>query len=127
MKKQQVDFATKDNNQNDWYDLFEDWDLIEASIAKQYGIRIRSVAHEMSWTEFSGLVHGIMPDTPLGQVVSIRSETDKKVIKSFSPYQKKIYNDWRLRQANKQLNNPETINQRLKDLERSLELMFGGK
>lgn len=40
-----------------------------------------------------------MPDTPLGNVVSIRSEDDKNVLKNFTPEQKRIRSDWRRRQA----------------------------
>lgn len=35
-----------------------------------------------------------MDDTPLGRVISIRSETDKDTIKRFSSNEKKIRNDW---------------------------------
>lgn len=35
-----------------------------------------------------------MDDTPLGKIMSIRSETDRETIKRFSPYEKKIRNDW---------------------------------
>ncbi len=51
----------------------------------------------MTWSEFSTLLKGIMPETPLGQVVSIRSEEDKEMIKNFTPEQHKIRNDWRKR------------------------------
>ena len=51
----------------------------------------------MSWAEFCSLLSGLMADTPLGQVVAIRSEKDMKVIKKFSSEQKRIYNQWRSR------------------------------
>lgn len=41
----------------------------------------------MSWGEFSTLLAGIMPETPLGQIVSIRSEDDKETLKHFTPEQ----------------------------------------
>ncbi len=53
----------------------------------------------MSWSEFCTLLAGIMPKTPLGQVVSIRSEEDKDILKHFTPEQHKIRNDWRNRQV----------------------------
>lgn len=53
----------------------------------------------MSWDEFGVLLSGIMPETPLGQVVSIRSETDKDTLKHFTPEQHKMRNDWKNRQA----------------------------
>lgn len=52
----------------------------------------------MSWAEFHTLLAGIMPKTPLGQVVSIRSEEDKDILKNFTPEQHKIRNEWRNRQ-----------------------------
>lgn len=59
----------------------------------QYGIRLRN--DDMSWNEFSTLLTGIMPKTPLGQIVSIRSEEDKDMLKNFTKEQHKIRNDWR--------------------------------
>lgn len=51
----------------------------------------------MSWSEFCTLLTGIMPETPLGQIVSIRSEEDKEMIKNYTKEQHKIRNDWRNR------------------------------
>lgn len=51
----------------------------------------------MSWSEFCTLLTGIMPETPLGQIVSIRSEEDKEMLKNFTKEQHKIRNDWRNR------------------------------
>lgn len=51
----------------------------------------------MSWSEFCTLLKGIMPETPLGQIVSIRSEEDKDMLKHFTKEQHKIRNDWRNR------------------------------
>ena len=79
-----------------YYDLFDDWELVESSFLKQYGIRIRQ-EDEMSWSEFCSLLSGLMADTPLGQVVAIRSEKDMKVIQKFSNEQKRIYNQWNSR------------------------------
>lgn len=74
--------------------MFEDWDLIEASFAMQYKIRLRE-EENMTWGEFCTLLKGIMPKTPLGQIVSIRSEEDKDTLKNFTNDQKQIRNDWR--------------------------------
>jgi len=54
----------------------------------------------MSWNEFCTLLAGIMPQTPLGQVVSIRAENDKDMLKHFTKEQHKIRNKWRSRRAN---------------------------
>ncbi|MDU2755678.1 MULTISPECIES: Gp15 family bacteriophage protein [Clostridium] len=76
--------------------MVEDFDLIEASFAMQYGIRLRNEP-EMSWSEFQTLLIGIMPKTPLGQIVSIRSEEDKEMLKNFTEEQHRIRNEWRNR------------------------------
>ena len=62
----------------------------------QYGIRLRSEP-DMTWDEFCTLLAGIMPETPLGQIVQIRSENDREKLKQFTPEQKRIRNDWRTR------------------------------
>ena len=49
------------DKQESWYDLLEDYDLIEASFAKQYGIRLRN-EQDMTWSEFATLLSGLMPD-----------------------------------------------------------------
>lgn len=61
----------------------------------QYGIRLRN--DDMNWNEFCTLLTGIMPKTPLGEIVSIRCEEDKDVLKNFTPEQHKIRNEWRNR------------------------------
>lgn len=86
------------DKQESWYDLLEDYDLIEASFAKQYGIRLRN-EQDMTWSEFATLLSGLMPDTPLGQIISIRAEKDKEVIKRFTKDQKRIQSDWKRRQS----------------------------
>lgn len=95
MRKWSNPFADKQHS-NCFYDLFDDWDLIESSFAQQYGIRLRKEL-DMSWAEFCSLLVGIMPETPLGSVVSIRAEKDRKVIRKFNTEQKRIYNEWRNR------------------------------
>lgn len=48
----------------------------------------------MTWGEFCALLSGLMPDTPLGEVVSVRCESDPKRIERFTPAQRRIYDDW---------------------------------
>ena len=67
---------------NDWYDLIDDWALVEASFASQYHIRLRS-ENDMTWGEFCTLLSGIMSETPLGQIVAIRSEDDGQIREFF--------------------------------------------
>ena len=81
--------------------------MIEASFLKQYGIRLRTENDEMSYSEFCSLLSGIMPDTPLGQIVSIRAEKDIKTINKFTKEQRKIRNDWILKRNEKLKSNPE--------------------
>lgn len=60
----------------------------------QYGIRLGN-EQEMTWQEFSILLQGIMPKTPLGYVVQIRSEENRETLKYFTPEQKRIRDEWR--------------------------------
>ena len=95
-KKHKNDFVNSNND--DYYDIVDDWRLIEASFFKQYGIRLRQI-NDMPWDEFCSYLSGIMPDTPLGNVVQIRSEDDKEILKNFTPEQKRIRSEWRNRMA----------------------------
>lgn len=100
-----------------YYDLFEDWDLIVSSFLSQYGLRIRTKEFEtVSWDEFKSLLAGIAPETALGRIVAIRSETDKNTIKHFTKDQKRIYNEWRNRAAEQMPK--QTYEQEMAHLER---------
>lgn len=94
-------------------------------MAKQYGIRIRQQG-DMHWSEFCTLVAGLMPDTPLGSIVTIRSEKDPKVRRGFSKEQRRIYNEWRNRKAEEKLADPDMLGQEFKGVEAMLTKMFGG-
>lgn len=108
-----------------YYDLFDDWDLIVSSFLSQYGLRIRTKEFEsVSWDEFRSLLAGLSPDTALGRVVAIRSETDKDVIKHFTKDQKRIYDEWRDRRA--EAMTPETYDQQMKYLEQMMAQLCGG-
>ena len=48
----------------------------------------------MEWGEFSSLLAGINGETPLGNIVRIRSEKDPEQIKKFTPAEKKIRSEW---------------------------------
>ena len=63
----------------------------------------------MSWDEFVSLLSGLKPDTPLGSMVSIRSEKNKDILKNFTPEQRKIRNDWQRRKI-KKITNMEQYN-----------------
>lgn len=66
--------------------------MIESSFFQQYGIRLRSISLE--WDEFLNLLSGLLPETPLGKVVAIRTEKNPEILKNFTPEQKKIRNEW---------------------------------
>lgn len=126
MTKQQNDFKRKkssSNRSNSYYDIYEDWDIIESSFVTQYGIRLRS-ATDLSFGEFCTLLAGLMPDTPLGNFVSIRSEKDKKTIKSFSPDQRRIHRDWQRKIAEDKLQDPEKLDKEMADLGKMFRGLF---
>ena len=78
----------------------------------------------MSWYEFCTLLIGIMPKTPLGQIVSIRSEKDENILKNFTEEQHKIRNEWRNRQLEEMKNKmtEEELKQQAKEIG---ELLLG--
>ncbi len=114
----------KRKEENKWYDLFEDWELIEASFLTQYGIRLRLV-DDMSWNEFCTLLSGIMTKTPLGQIVSIRAEEDKDILNNFTEEQHKIRNEWRNRNNTTIEMTDEEKEQKIKEFEQMMASMFG--
>ncbi len=79
----------------------------------------------MSWGEFCTLLAGIMPETPLGQIVSIRSEDDKETLKHFTPEQHRIRNEWRSRQAREMMEDPETAARMVKAFQEACKVAFG--
>lgn len=108
-----------------YYDLFEDWDLIISSFMTQYGLRIRTKEFEtVSWDEFRSLLAGLGPETPLGRVVAIRSETDDNVIKHFTTDQQRIYDNWRKHQMERMT--PEAYDREMEGLERMFAALCGG-
>lgn len=58
----------------------------------------------MEYKEFLILLSGIMPETPLGKIIQIRSETDSDVLKHYSVEQQKIRNDWLEKQRKEKMN-----------------------
>jgi hypothetical protein len=105
--------------------MYEDWALIEASFTAQYGIRLRNEP-DMSWDEFCTLLSGLMPETPLGNIVSIRAEEDKNRLKSFTPEQHKIRDEWRNRQIVELFNDEEEAARRVKQFQEMCKKAFGG-
>lgn len=81
----------------------------------------------MPFQEFITLVSGLLPETPLGRIIAIRAETDKKTIKAFTADQRKVHNDWKRKSAEIQLQNPEQLDKQMDDLAKMIETMFGKK
>lgn len=96
--------------------------MIVASFLTQYGLRIRTKEFEsVSWDEFRSLLGGLAPETPLGRMVAIRSETDKNTIRHFTRDQKRIHDEWKNRKANAMT--PETYEQQMVYLEQMMAQM----
>ena len=107
-----------------WYDFYDDWDLIESSIAQQYGIRIRNEIDTISWSEVKMLISGLVADTPLGRVIQIRSEDNQETLKNFTPEMHKIRNDWRNRMAQDKLKDEDALNRTFDNMEKMLKILF---
>ena len=104
--------------------MFEDWDLIVSSFLSQYGLLIRTKEFEtVSWDEFKALIAGLSPETALGRVVAIRSETDKDIIKHYTKDQRRIYDDWRNREMKEM--DGETFEKEMAGLEKMFAAMCG--
>lgn len=58
----------------------------------QYGIRLER--EDLPFVEYRRLLSGIMYNTPLGEVVRVRAETDMKTIRNMTAQEKKIRADW---------------------------------
>ena len=101
--------------------------MIISSFLSQYGLRIRTKKFEsVTWDEFKSLLAGLAPETALGRMVAIRSETDKDVIKHFTKEQKRIYDEWQERKAEGIRLEPKTYEQQMDYLENMMAAMCGG-
>ena len=109
------------------YDLEFDALLIEQSIATQYGI-LPAAQGEIPYTEWVKLVSGLMDDTPLGRVVAVRAEEDRKVIAKMTPWQRRIRAEWNafLVQETVQRQSTAELRAQMDNLERAMARMFGG-
>ena len=79
----------------------------------------------MRWKEFRALLSGIGPDTPLGRIVAIRAEDDAEILKHFTPEQRRIRDEWRLRGVRNV--SEESLAGILAELERAFTDMAGGE
>lgn len=78
----------------------------------------------MTWEEFKTLLAGLNHKTPLGRVITIRSETDKEVIKEFTPEMRKIRNEWLSRNA--KAKSAETTADFIEQMKQAFIAMAGG-
>lgn len=101
--------------------------LIEQSIATQYGI-LPAAQGELPYPEWAKLVSGLMDRTPLGRVVAVRAETDRKVIAHMSPWQRRVRAEWHAFAAARRLENatPAELRGEMAGLEKALAKLFGG-
>ncbi|WP_234973125.1 hypothetical protein [Holdemania sp. Marseille-P2844] len=79
----------------------------------------------MDWQEFCTLLSGIMPETPLGQIVRIRSEDNKDMLKLFTTEQKRIRSEWRMKINPVKEMSEEEKEAEVKKLEQILAQAFG--
>lgn len=78
----------------------------------------------MPWDEFCDLVSGLDPDTPLGRMVQIRTESDKDTLKNFTPEMRKIRNEWQSRNAQKKTQ--KEVDNFLTSMQEVFKSMAGG-
>ena len=117
-----TDFKNQSNSEA-WYDFEEDWELIASSLKAQYGYSIRKEVETMSWAELSSDISGLMGDTPLGNIVQIRSEDDRERLKSFTQDQKNIR--WKYRMKMAKSVDQEEFKKAITDLQKAFKKMAG--
>lgn len=121
-KRWRLDFKNSNNdNDESWYDLIDDWELIDASFTQQYGIRL--TRDDMSWYEFQTKLTMLNDKTALGQMVSIRSENDPEMLKHFTAEQKRIRNEYRQRKAKKMTKNDDNYKQAMEGFKQMFKSM----
>ncbi len=122
MRKWKNDFKNQSNSEA-WYDFEEDWELIASSLKTQYGYSIRKEIETMSWAELSSDISGLMGDTPLGNIVQIRSEDDRERLKNFTQDQKNIR--WKYRMKMAENVDQEEFKKVIADLQKAFKEMAG--
>lgn len=76
------------------YDIDHDYDVIVASFAKSYGIRLRKLPDgDMTFMEFTALLSNLPGDCQLADLVRIRKAEGEEP-KSFTPQQLEIRSEW---------------------------------
>lgn len=70
------------------------------------------------------MLSGLNSDTPLGNIVSIRAETDSEVIKSFSKEQKRIRNEYQRKLAKEK--SQDEVDSAIESLKQAFIKLGGG-
>ena len=79
---------------------------------------------DISQAEYRKLLIGLGGDTPLGNVIRVRSETDKKTISQMTAHEKQIRRDWDAFRA-KRAAAPETQAANMQAMAALLRNLFG--
>ena len=79
----------------------------------------------MTWDEFTDLLAGLDPETPLGRMVRIRTEDDEKVLEHYTPEMRKIRSDWQRKIAAER--SEVEMNNFLSSMQEMLKRMAGEK
>lgn len=85
-------------NEDSYYDLYDDWDIINVDLKKEYngrGLNEILLNEKIKWSEFSTMISNLSYHSGLANLVRIRSEKDPVKIKQFNSYERKIYLDWK--------------------------------
>lgn len=80
---------------------------------------------DMDWKEFTVLLSGIMPETPLGKIVAIRCEENKDILKNLSPEENRIRNDWRSRHSLREEMTEAEMEKAVSSLQETIARAFG--
>ena len=78
----------------------------------------------MPWDEFCDLAAGLGPDTPLGRIVQIRTETDKDALEQYTPEMREIRNKWQKRIAGER--SEQDVKNFLTSMQEAFKSMAGG-
>lgn len=122
------DFRTPPNDPQPLYDTAFDAVLIEQSLATQYGI-LPAAQAELPYPEWAKLVGGLMDNTPLGRVVAVRGETDRKKLTAMGPWAQCIHQQWQAHLARRALETtpPAALRRQMDSLEAAMAKLFGGE
>ena len=97
-----------------------------ASFAQQYGVRLEKERRTIRLREYRRLLIGLNGDTPLGQIINIRRETDQKKISEMTNHEKEVRREWfEYRNAQKKMIDKKQGEQKLLQVQNMLKSIFG--